>query len=120
MTSGNGPHLNMFSILALNPDFQNILTSGLLTKKFFEVAVLPRPQNKSEIATEITLGRQERILFSDSAAPRIYDKDEYFWLIIDYSLAVLPFDMNNNKVLGIRVTQIQGAMMQGKYFYLHI
>ena len=43
-------------ILALNPDFQNILTSGLLTKKFFKVAVLPRLQNKSEIATEITLG----------------------------------------------------------------
>lgn len=87
MTSGNGPHLNMFSILALNPDFQNILTSGLLTKKFFVAAVLPLPQNKSEIATEITLDHKRESFFQDSAALRIYDKDEYFWLIIVYSVA---------------------------------
>jgi hypothetical protein len=50
-------------------------------------AVLPRPQNKSEIATEITLDHKRESFFQDSAALRIYDKDEYFWLIIDYSLA---------------------------------
>ena len=45
-------------------------------------AVLPRPQNKSEIATEITLDHKRESFFQDSAALRIYDKDEYFWLII--------------------------------------
>ena len=77
----------MFYILALNPDFQNILTSGLLAKKFFVAAVLPRPQNKSEIATEITLDHKKESFFQDFAALRIYDKGEYFWLIIVYSVA---------------------------------
>ena len=87
MTSGNGHHLNMFYILALNPDFQNILTSGLLTKKFFVAAVLPRPQNKSEIAIEITLDPRRESCFQDSAALRIYDRGEYSWLNTVYGAA---------------------------------
>jgi hypothetical protein len=79
----------MFSILALNPDFQNILTSGLLTKKFFVAAVLPRPQNKSEIATEITLDHKRESCFQDSAALRIYDKGKYFWLISVFGAACI-------------------------------
>ena len=50
-------------------------------------AVLPRPQNKSEIATEITLDHKKESFFQDFAALRIYDKGEYFWLIIVYSVA---------------------------------
>ena len=49
--------------------------------------VLQLPQNKSEIATEITLDRKRESFFQDSAALRIYDKGEYFWLIIVYSVA---------------------------------
>jgi hypothetical protein len=107
VTCGNGPRLNTFSIQALSQGFQNIQTSGLLIKRFFVAAVLPPPQDRSEIATEITLDRKRESFFLDSAVPRIYDNCEYFWLITARSAVItLPLDMNNNMVLEISLTRI--------------
>ena len=73
MTFGNGPHLNMFSIPDLSRGFQNIQTNGLLTKRFSVAAVLLPPQDRSGIATGITLDPKREFFFQDSAVPRIND-----------------------------------------------